>query len=236
MAKKVLLVPGFSCDADSMLELRAALENSARRYITSAVDFAGDASLDGMVRRVVNCIETDRATLIGLSMGGWVCQAVAARFPEQLSCLVLLSSWSHAPDSYLQIIRQLRDQIAGGTTFSDLRSAVASGFADPNQAQPLADRWLAMAQRVGVEAFLSQADAILAHPHVDEDAQHITIPTLVLAGAADKLIPAESQADDARRIAASSFILIERSGHNLPWEQPDATSKAVLEWLDDRAG
>ena len=170
MTNRVLLLPGFGCDGDSMFELKEVLEESNNDYTPEVVDFSGEITLDGMVDRVKTSIGPDSATIIGLSMGSWVAQAVAARAPDQVRSIVLIASWSRAPESYIEIVRQLHDEIAAGKTLASLRDGVASGFANPDRAEELADRWLSMAERVGVETFLTETAAILAHPHVDEDA------------------------------------------------------------------
>lgn len=217
-----------------MLELRQALENSPHDYESAVMDFAGDISLESMVDHVERRIGDDPMSLIGFSMGGWVAQAVAARTANCVDSLVLVSSWTHAPESYLEIVRELHEQIAGGAPLADLRSAVMRGIADPDRAEALADRWLAMAERIGVETFLAETSAILAHPHVDEEAQQIDTPTLLVCGARDGLITPESQAEDARSISGSTFVIIENSGHNLVWEQPTGTNNAVLGWLGEQ--
>lgn len=236
MTGKVVLVPGFGCDGDSMLELRNALEKADRGFSTAVVDLAGAASLEDMVGTVEQCIGSDEAILVGLSMGGWISQAVAARAPERVSSLVLLSSWTRAPESFLRIVRSLHEEISGGQALSSLRPVVASGFADHNRADELADRWVAMVERVGPETFLAEALAILEHPDVDDDAGNVKAPTLWIAGTKDQLIPPDSQQADSGNIPRSTFITIEGSGHNIVWEAPDATNDAVLDWLDKPTG
>ena len=217
-----------------MLELHEALANSTHDFRIGVLDFTGDTSLEAMVERVAHRAGSQPTILIGLSMGGWVAQAVVARTDARVPALVLMSSWTNARPDYLEIVRDLHQKIADGARIADLRSAVVRGFADPDRAEALADRWVAMAERVGPETFLNETSAILAHPDVTPDARRIAIPTLVVCGAQDALIDPEFQAEDARLIPEARFVSIENSGHNLTWDQPTASNDAVLGWLDDQ--
>ena len=212
-----------------MLELGRALGGS---YSVGTVDFAGCASLDEMVAKVQERCAEGPCVLVGFSMGGWVAQVVAARSPEKVSALVLVSSWTVAPASYLATVHELHEEIRGGRPLSALRAVVREGFAQSTHADALADRWLVMAERVGVETFLAETSAILAHPHVEQEARGLDCPTLALAGAADALLPVESQKSDAGLISQAAFQVVAGAGHNLVWEQPAVVGALVGDWLD----
>jgi pimeloyl-ACP methyl ester carboxylesterase len=231
MTRNILLLPGFGCDGDSMRELHEALEASGHTVVV--IDFTGDSSLEAMAETVLHELIKTPSSIVGFSMGGWVAQALAARAGNHVQRLVLISSWTRAPASYLEIVEALHRRIEDGESFASLRNDVADGITDRSRAGELADRWVAMAERVGVEAFLSETAAILAHPDIDAEAREIEIPTLVLAGSNDTLIPSSAQEADARLVDGSRFLSIEHSGHNLVWEQPQATNEAILAWLEE---
>jgi pimeloyl-ACP methyl ester carboxylesterase len=62
--------------------------------------------------------------------------------------------------------------------------------------------------------------AIIASGDRSADLQRLAVPTLVLHGAADPLIPVSSARDLARKIPGAQLAIIEHMGHDLgPLEQ-----------------
>ena len=60
---------------------------------------------------------------------------------------------------------------------------------------------------------------------------NIAVPTLVIAGRDDQLIPLEYSKTMADRIPEAHFTTIPGAGHLAPLEQPIATSRVVSEFL-----
>ncbi len=60
----------------------------------------------------------------------------------------------------------------------------------------------------------------------------IEIPTLVIAGQDDQLIPLEESRQMADAIPDAQFTVIPDSGHLTPLEQPIATSRVVAEFVE----
>jgi pimeloyl-ACP methyl ester carboxylesterase len=83
-----------------------------------------------------------------------------------------------------------------------------------------------------------QVAAIMASPPRDEGLRSVDLPTLVIHGAADPLVPVEGGLDTHECIANSEWMLIEGMGHDLPlgvWPRIiDGISK--LTERSDRAG
>ena len=55
----------------------------------------------------------------------------------------------------------------------------------------------------------------------------IRVPTVVIAGQDDRIIPARNSRVLARRIPGSELVLLERAGHAFPLERPDALPQAI---------
>lgn len=230
VSKRILLLPGFSCDGDCLAELHQALTTKWPDRPVTVADFSGDETLERMAMNVSELVSDAPAILVGLSMGGWVAQAVAASRNDRVRAMILMSSWTRAEPSYLEIVRTLHERIRGGERLRDLRTEVRAGFHDPARADRLADRWLAMAERTGTDAFLRQTAAILANPDVSSFARAVRCPTLAIAGANDGLVSPSSQRDAAGLLSAR-FELVQRSGHNVDWERPNEVERLVVGWL-----
>jgi pimeloyl-ACP methyl ester carboxylesterase len=63
--------------------------------------------------------------------------------------------------------------------------------------------------------------------------ERIPVPTLVVEGACDKLLPRGWAAETAKQIPRGRSAVIERAGHCPQIEQPAAVNELLLEFLGD---
>ena len=228
---EVLMLPGFGCDADSMLELEVALKgNQCIKHVKHML-FTAETSLDEMVRRIENKYQNSKLLLVGFSMGGWVAQAVASKLRSNVKGMILISSWTEAPSQYLQTIKSLHEKIKSGETLDSFRPLVIEGFIDMQTKDAMADRWVSMANRIGPEMFLRQTKAILKSPNVGQCIPNIECPTLAIAGAEDTLLTPDEQFKSLLDPAIFQTVILESCGHNLIWERPLMVSSFVKQWL-----
>ena len=78
MSRRILLLPGFSCDGDCLAELHQAFTAKWPDRPTVVADFSRDETLEEMATNVRELVAEAPSILVGLSMGGWVAQVVAA--------------------------------------------------------------------------------------------------------------------------------------------------------------
>jgi 3-oxoadipate enol-lactonase len=100
-----------------------------------------------------------------------------------------------------------------------------------NRADELAEFESAMQFMIQpVSAYLAQLESIRTHDTTDRIGR-LTVPTLVLAGADDILIPVEL----SRRLHAlipGSTWATSKGGHCCIWEHPEDFNSTVLNYLD----
>ena len=228
---EVLMLPGFGCDADSMLELEDALKGNQCIKHVKHILLTAENSLDEMVRTIENKYQYSELLLVGFSMGGWVAQAVASKLRSNVKGMILISSWTEAPSQYLQTIKSLHEKIKSGETLDSFRPLVVEGFIDIQTKDAMADRWVSMAKRIGPEMFLRQTKAILEDPNVGQCIPNIECPTLAIAGATDTLLTPDEQFKSLLDPAIFQTVILESCGHNLIWERPLMVSSFVEQWL-----
>ena len=227
-----VLLPGFGCDIDSMLELDHALNESQYIDRTQCEVFTSEATLDEMASKVVRQYSDSELLLVGFSMGGWIAQEVASRLRSQVKGLVLISSWTEAPSHYLEIIHNLNKELKSGKTLDSMRSIVAEGFTNTVTRDAMASRWVSMANRIGPEIFIRQTKAILEDPSVSQCVPEIQCPSLAIAGVADILLSPAEQFQWFVDQKIFQTITLDSCGHNLIWEQPQTVSKIIGQWLN----
>jgi pimeloyl-ACP methyl ester carboxylesterase len=172
----------------------------------------------------------ERAHIVGVSMGGMIAQTIAARRPERvLSLTSIMSStgsrWRGQPalKTYRQFLRPVSTDratyIAQTAALFDIIGSPGFDRADEDLRSLLG----AMYDR-GHDAgsVTRQLAAILASGDRTAELRHITAPTLVIHGTADKLVAASGGRATARAVPGARLLMIEGMGHDLPrgaWPQ-----------------
>ena len=223
------LLPGLLCDAALW---RAQIGGLASQATCQVADFTSQDSLAAMAESVL-AMMPQRFALAGLSMGGYVAFEVLRRAPGRITRLALLDT-SARPDTAEQTQRR-RDLIALARKgdFKGVTGRLLPVFLHPKHAanEVLAAEVVAMAGRIGREAFLRQQAAIMSRPDSRPDLVGVSCPTLVLCGRQDALTPPAWHTEIAAGIAHSRLVVLENCGHLAPMERPAEVTAALSEWL-----
>jgi pimeloyl-ACP methyl ester carboxylesterase len=169
-----------------------------------------------------------RARIVGLSMGGMIAQEIAIRHPERVEMLVSIMSNTGEPDvqgpSYeiwTELLRPFPPERDGFITRSLQLARVISGHdLDESRVRQLAARSFDRGYHpAGVKR---QLVAIWLSGGRRAELKRLTIPSLVIHGDADPLIPIDGGRDTAQSIPNARLLVIPKMGHALPrsvWPQ-----------------
>ena len=231
MAEKIplVLLPGLLCDAALWAPQVKALADIADPQVA---DLTRDESLAGMARRVLAAAPA-RFALAGLSMGGYVAQEIMRQSPQRVTRLALLDTSARADTPERAAQRRGFIELAHKGQFKGIQPRMLPVYLHPDHLQDKAitDAVLAMAERVGKDAFLRQQQAIMNRPDGRGDLKRIAVPTLVLCGRDDQATPYEHNAEIAALIPGATFVAIERCGHLSTMERPAEVTAALRRWL-----
>ncbi|WP_029525594.1 alpha/beta fold hydrolase [Polaromonas glacialis] len=185
----------------------------------SVLDMARDAL------GVLDALNIDRAHVVGASMGGMIAQRLSLLAPGRVLSLTSLMSSSGArglPGPGPEVSRVLMSRPAGKGLDAAIDHSVRvfKAIGSPGFALSDAD-WRdlvgAAARRslypVGI---LRQMVAVLADRTRADELAGIRVPTLVVHGRADPLVPFACAEDTARRIPGARLAGIDGMGHDLP--------------------
>jgi pimeloyl-ACP methyl ester carboxylesterase len=199
-----------------------------RRDKRAAAYTLADLAGDGV--GLLDHLGIERAHLVGASMGGMIAQLIAARRPERVLSLVSIMSntgsrWSGQPalSTYRLFLRPIaRERDAYVRQAAELFDHIGSrGFEKDDAA--FREQLGAMYDRGHSPGSASrQLAAILASGDRTAELRHITAPSLVIHGTADKLVRASGGRATARAIPGARLLTIEGMGHDLPlgaWPQ-----------------
>ncbi len=183
----------------------------------------GDMAADTLA--VLDALGVAKAHVVGVSMGGMIAQRVAIAAPDRVLSLTSIMSSSGArglPQAKPQVMRVLLARPAGKDPESVLNHYVrlfkaigSPGF--PMDDAELRERIAAAAKRSFYPAgTVRQMAAIAADSQRAHALGALRVPTLVIHGKADPLVPYACGEDTARRIPGATLVGIEGMGHDLP--------------------
>jgi pimeloyl-ACP methyl ester carboxylesterase len=191
---------------------------------SSATDLPGNAAA-GLA--ALDAHRLERATVVGHSLGAGVAAWLAVNHPERVDALVLaapaanaasLTRMDHllaAPAVGAGASAGLLAGAAGALTYPPLRRALAERLdLDERNLRRLARR---LSRPTAWRAFLVEQRALVSQlPVLDRRLNQISAPTVVVAGAADHVVPANAARALARQIPDAQLVLLPRAGHLLP--------------------
>jgi pimeloyl-ACP methyl ester carboxylesterase len=189
---------------------------------------------------VLDALGVDKAHIMGASMGGMIAQRVALAAPKRTLSLTSIMSSSGAPGLPAprpEVLRTLMQRPSGKSQeavvahYVKLFQVIGSpAFETP--ATEMRERILASAQRgFYPEGTMRQMLAIVSDRTRALELQNLQLPTLVIHGKADPLVPYACGEDAARRIAGAQLIGIEGMGHDLPPAVVQHVLPALIEHL-----
>jgi pimeloyl-ACP methyl ester carboxylesterase len=185
---------------------------------------------------VLDALELPRVVLGGNSLGGQIAWNVAAIAPQRVAALVLVDAAGYAMTSTSiplgfrmarvpGLNRLLGHVLPRGLVESSLRNV----YGDPSRVTPaLVDRYVAMTRREGNRRAVVQRFAQSNWGQGDDRIRTLKLPTLILWGGRDRLIPPEHGEHFARDIAGSSLVRFDDLGH-VPHEEDPARTVAALQ-------
>ena len=202
-------------------------------------DYRGGAFVD-TVDRIATKLGVTKFALAGSSMGGGVAWQYAIAHPERLTGLVLVDA-SGAPDLSKQSL-PIGFRIAKTPVLRDImlyitpRSIIASSMhqAVSNQAivsDSMIDRTWDLLRYPGNRQATMDRFATPLPSMKTEALAVIKVPTLILWGADDKLLPVSGAKWFAAHIPGSKVVTYSGIGH-LPMEEtPDKSVTDLMNWL-----
>jgi len=203
-------------------------------YTTAAyVRFVG-ALLDALGIR--HCV------LAGNSLGGNVAWAAALAMPDRIDKLILVDAAGYPLDPTsvpigFRIARwpALRPLVEVVTPRRLIEASLRNVYGDPAKVTPaLVDRYLDMTLRAGNRRALGQRFAQMDNGADAGGIAHLKLPTLILWGGRDRLIPPDNAERFHRDIAGSQLVVFPGLGHVPQEEDPAVSAAAVSAFLAGR--
>ncbi len=205
----------------------------------AADDYRGD-TYARFVLDVMDLLEVQRAVIGGNSLGGEIAWRAAALAPQRFERLILVDAagYALAPQGVplgfriaaLPVINRIAEHLLPRAL---VVGSVRSVYGDPSRVtEPLVDRYFELTLREGNRRALGlRMQQLEAGAHVDR-LKSLALPTLILWGGRDSLIPPSTAQQFARDIRGARLVMFDDLGH-VPHEEDAArTVQAVLAFLE----
>jgi pimeloyl-ACP methyl ester carboxylesterase len=187
-------------------------------------DMAGDAI------GLLNALDIAAAHVVGVSMGGMIAQLIAINHPGRVLSLTSIMSTVGGPDAVPAepAVGAILLTPAGQTREEQVERSLANRRLIFGAGMPFdEDRTRRKAERAVDRSFypdgtMRQLAAIFAAPDRTAALERLTMPTLVIHGENDPLVPPENGRQTAAALPHARLIMIPGMGHALPeqvWSQ-----------------
>jgi len=186
---------------------------------------------------LLDALNIEKAHICGRSMGGMIVQLITLRHPARVLSLTSIMSTTADPDlprpspevgqALLTPFPPERDAMVENAIRMS-RMIYGSGFPyDEAKGRKLAGR--AFDRCFYPPGFGRQLLAVFAAENRKSRLASVTVPTLVIHGSDDPLVPVECGKDTHEAIPGSKLLIIEGMGHSLPPEAWVQISDAIAE-------
>ena len=225
----LILLPGLACDAALWRHQLPALAAHDRTVVVADVHNRAD-SLPAMAAQLL-AEHAGELLLAGCSMGGMLAMEAARQAPARVRGLALLGTTARPDTPELITLRtQAIGEFEQGRVEALLRANAMFAFHRDHQSR-LVEDYLAMILRAGADGLIRQNRAVMARADLRPRLSALACPTLVVVGEDDALTPPDCAREIAAAIPGSRLHLLPECGHMLTWEQPDAVTALLQDWL-----
>ncbi|QLG49706.1 alpha/beta fold hydrolase [Natrinema halophilum] len=258
----VVLCHGAGID-DATVSWRHTIDALADDYRVYGIDWPEYGNSTGNVTHTIETyvdvldgfLETlpdERVSLAGISMGGGVALGYALANPDRVEQLALVDSYGLGERLPSALPWKMVAQFPGMTEFGKIAASTS-----PSSVRMVLDNLVADADALpepfieDVRKKLMEPGSIRAFKEFQENElsfsgrvatnfaprlESVSVPTLLVHGKQDPLVPVEWSVRAADRIPDAELALIDDCGHWTPRERPDQLNERLQDWLPDDRG
>ncbi len=189
---------------------------------------------------LLDALKIPSAAIMGHSMGGFIAQALALDFPQKVSKLILADTNFGGPHHIpvTQEAMAVLMDVSGDPVERFRRGLVVSsapGFAERHP--DVIQEWIDYRLNNPIIPAAYQSQLAIGLGLISEAASfesrlpEIKVPTLILFGEHDKVVPPGNAELLKKAIPNSTINILPDAGHFFPIERPEEANAAIIEFL-----
>ncbi|MEA2516953.1 MAG: aminoacrylate hydrolase [Actinomycetota bacterium] len=236
---------GFSLDKSFWSPQVPAVTSAGRRFITFDNRGIGKSTgaiattIDEMANdavRLLDHLDVEKAVIFGVSMGGTIAQRLTLDHPDRVEALILGVTWAR-PIEYMRRQHDLARKVLDVMPNEFLEASLLKMFSPRffEMGRETVDQIIRSFARYGgpteraVTVLHAQLDAMDKFDVIDQ-LPSIAVPTLVLGGKTDMMVPGFGAEEIAAAIPGARLKMFD-SGHGCMVEEMPAFNHEVMEFL-----
>jgi 3-oxoadipate enol-lactonase len=247
-ASPVVLLHGFPLNGAMWDELVPAL---ADRYRVIVPDLRGHGATEAPegpyetvehasdVVGLLDQLVIERATVVGVSMGGYVAMQLLTRWPERVQSAVLADTTGRSDTEERRQIRAAQAEVIRTEGLAPFAELVLPRMFAPSvftERLALVERFRQTITSQRPAAVIAALQGLAMRPEMLEALASVRTPTLVLVGSEDSATPLADSRELAAVIRDAELVVLPGAGHMSCWEEPTGFNAAVRDFLARNLG
>jgi pimeloyl-ACP methyl ester carboxylesterase len=177
---------------------------------------------------------TEKIVVCGLSMGGYISFAFARKFPNRLAALILTATRA-APDTEEgKLNRQRSIALAREQGTAPIIESMLARVLSPVTLQnnpDLVETVRQIMQHTSLQAVIGDLQGMIERIDSRPFLKQISVPTLIIHGKDDNLIPIEEAQAMQAAIPSSRLLILENAAHLPNLEASERFNQAIREFI-----
>jgi len=189
-----------------------------------------EVSIDGYARMCIDLLDhrgIDRAVLAGLSMGGYICFAIARLAPARMRGLILLDTRETADTDEARKGRYDSIEKVKKEGVHPIVESMLPKLLTPAAPSEMRDRVREIMSSSSPEGVIAALRAMATRPDSTPQLAQIAVPTLIIVGEEDKITPPTDSERMAAAISGARLVRVEGAAHLANYEKAAEVNRAV---------
>jgi 3-oxoadipate enol-lactonase len=245
IGRPVVLIHGYPFNRTLWNEQVAALSNSYRVIAPDLRGFGesdaseGTVTMNQMAQDVALLLDhlgIARATIAGLSMGGYVALAFYKQLPSRVRALVLADTRAQADSEEAKQTRAQQAEKALTEGMAGIADAMLPKLLTPetvSKRPEVVKRVRDMMLKTKPEGAAAALRGMAERDDQTDLLQKISVPALILVGAEDAITPVADSEKMHHAIADSRLMVLQNAGHVSNLERTEQFNQALLDFLKE---